>query len=140
MIVRAKEPPEYTDQFLKKCSDSFKRRGKALRYRGRITFSYDPQDSFEWLTILYRASNSPAIMLQLVEGGKVSLYLRSTGSRDRGKVLLRLEGMRTVINPDVMLSVFEWTLGVAYMLKGNNCDALKEIEEKWQGLGLKLLA
>jgi hypothetical protein len=69
MIIESSVLPEFRDPFLKAVVVAFRRRSKAIKYHGHLGFSYDPKDTFEWLTINYWTSSHPSLTLQLSEGG-----------------------------------------------------------------------
>ena len=98
MIRQSSVPPEFRDPFLKAVAAAFRRRRKAIKYHGNVELSYDPTDTFEWLTINYWASNYPSLILQLIEGGWINFFARSQRGADRGKVLIRIEDLRIVNN------------------------------------------
>src|SRR5688572_27098063 len=129
MINESNDPPEFKDSFLKGMAVAFQRRRKAIKYRGNLKFSYDPTDSFEWLTIIFSAFNNPVLILELTEGRWISFYVRSNKNADRGKVLLRIEDLRVVNNAALIVSTFEWTIGSSRTDNQEDWSLWKEIEE-----------
>ena len=64
----------------------------------------------EWLTLTHRLTSRRTVVLQLSEKNWASLYVRSTHAWDRGRILLRLEGMRLVDRPEPIVAAYEKTL------------------------------
>ena len=139
MISNSNQPPEYTDKFLNECSKALKRRGKAIRHHGRLTFSHDPAESFEWLTLSYSSHNYPSVIVQLVEGGKVSLYVRSNRRIDRGKVLLELRDLRILGNAETLVEAFEWTIDKMQAWHAKDVETVTEVKAKWDQLSVRIL-
>jgi hypothetical protein len=104
MIVKSRTPPEYRDTFLKNAAQALLKRRKAINFHGNLEFSYDFEDSFEWITVCYSSFNYPSLILQLVEGGKISFFVRSNRRMDRGRVLLKIENLRVVKSEPLLSS------------------------------------
>ena len=138
MIKKSSVPLEFRDPFLKAVATAFRRRRKAIKYHGNVELSYDPTDTFEWLTINYWASNYPSLILQLIEGGRVNFFARSQRGADRGKVLIRIEDLRIVNNAALIISTFEWTITKTYNENQADLSLWKEIEEHWRKLSLRI--
>jgi hypothetical protein len=138
MITKSSVPPEFRDPFLKAVVVAFRRRRKAIKYHGNLELSYDPTDTFEWLTINYWASNHPSLILQFIEGGWINFFARSQRGADRGKVLIRIEDLRIVNNAALIISTFEWTISKTYNECQDDLSLWKEIEEHWRKLSLRI--
>ena len=138
MIIESSVPPEFRDPFLKAVVVAFRRRRKAIKYHGHLEFSYDPTDTFEWLTINYWTASHPSLILQLSEGGWTDFFARSQRGADRGKVLIRIEGLRIVSNAALIVSTFEWTMSKARNENQDDLSLWKEIEEKWRKLSIRI--
>ena len=138
MINKSNVPPEFRDPFLKAVVAAFRRRRKAIKYHGNLELSYDPTDTFEWLTINYWTSNYPSLILQLIEGGWINFFARSQRGADRGKVLIRMEDLRIVNNAALIISTFEWTISKTYNENQDDLGLWKEIEEHWRELSLRI--
>ena len=138
MIIESSVPPEFRDPFLKAVVVAFRRRRKAIKYQGNLEFSYDPTDTFEWLTINYWISSHPSLILRLSEGGGIDFFARSQRGADRGKVLIRIEGLRIVSNAALIVSTFEWTMSKARNESQADLSLWKEIEENWRKLSIRI--
>jgi hypothetical protein len=139
MISRTQELPKYSDRFLKACSEVLWRRRKAIRHHGSLSFSSDPDDSFEWFTVYYSSHNYPSVILQLVQGGRVSVFVRSNLRADRGRVLFRVEDVRTFATGEAVVKVWEWTIEKTQTADQGDSEIWKEIGRKWKEVTIKVV-
>lgn len=138
LINKSSVLPEFRDPFLKAVIVALSRRRKAIKYHGNLELSYDPTDTFEWLTINYWTSNYPSLILELNEGGRINFFARSQRGADRGKVLIRIEDLRVVSNASLIVSTFEWTISETKYENQYDLNLWKEIEEHWRKLSIRI--
>jgi hypothetical protein len=126
----------FRDRFLNDLQKGFQRRRKAISHHGRLEFHQGVDEDFEWLTIVFSAPSSPSVILQLTEGNRVNLYVRSTVGRSRGRVLVRVEDLVMINSPTRIVDAFEWTLSAAHELRDAGDETRKMIEARWRDLAL----
>lgn len=136
MITRSKRPPECSDPFLKSCAEAFRRRGKAIRYRGALEFTYALNEAQEWFTAVWWFASYPTVKLQLVEGGEIGLWLISRRAKDRGRVILRLEGMRALPNDEAIVAAFECIISDS---RGEDSERMEDIKRSWSEVTISAL-
>ena len=139
MIAKSRTPPEFGDTFLKNAAQAFRKRTKAINFHGNLEFSYDFEDSFQWITVCYSSFNYPSLILQLVGGGKISFFVRSNRKMDRGRVLLTIDNLRVVKNASLLVSTFEWTIDKTQTSDINNPDLWEEIRKRWEELAMRVV-
>ena len=134
--------PTFRDRFLEGISRQFERRRKALAHRAGTLYvdsSTDAPD--EELFIRYVSyAPSPTIILEAFSGNRLSLYLRSSWNKKRGKILVRLDNERGVHNPQRVIDTFEWTISESRRM--DRIDSFDEklaadIATKWRALLLR---
>jgi hypothetical protein len=136
--------PKFKDRFLDRAARQFERRRKALKHRGgtldaEATIAPDG----EALTVRFLlAGPRPSVILEMNAKNRLSLYLRSTWNRQRGKVLVRLDDVRVVDNPVRIVETFEWTLDAAWNLDapdGIDETVVAQILHRWEVLVVRIV-
>ena len=139
-VTKPSEISEFGDSLIRQVVHEFVSRVKAIRFHGRLEFSYDPEDSFEWLAVTFESShNHPRVLLQLVQGSTAHVIVTSRRNRDRGKRLLRLEQMRLGPNAADIVEAFERMVKAARIWSQDSPDTWSEIRGVWEGLSFETL-
>jgi len=128
----------FQDRFLENLHAAFKKRRKAISHHGELEFHGSDDDEFEWMTIVFSAPGSPSVVLQLIEGNRANLYVRSTSNRARAKILIRMEGLMMLDNPVRVVETFEWTLTAIRHLDRDRVAVTTSVEDRWRGLTLSV--
>lgn len=132
--------PQFKSQFLDRLCREFERRSKSIRHKATFTFETKQPDEFEWLALNCRCIGGPYVVFQFVEDNRVSVYIRSSGRRDRGKVLFALEGLSVVGNSEAIVLACKDTLDSSYALArdledSGNADRIRSI---WRQVAVKI--
>jgi hypothetical protein len=129
--------PRFNSDFLNDIVEAFQRRSRAISYHGPLETCELDDDGTHCLEIVCRALASPVIIL-VITPSVASLYLRHSGNRQRGKILLRLENMVLVPNCRQIVNAFEQTIFQAHQMTPPNAygPALDAIRAIWSNLVL----
>ena len=95
--------PEYSSRFLNSVCRRLAARRKSLSHRGKLTWETEQPDEFEWLSVYFDPYSGNYCIFQFAESNHISIYVRSKRRKDRGKVLLAIEGMQVVDNADAII-------------------------------------
>jgi hypothetical protein len=96
--------------------------------------------ALEQLRILFATPGSPSIALELVPRNRAYVYVRSGLKEDRGRTLLRVENLRLIDNPALLVGTFEWTLEAVWQLGRSGDPALLcAIEQRWRGISARIV-
>jgi hypothetical protein len=128
----------FTDPFLNRAARAFERRRKAIAYQGELQIEAEG----EQLMVALSSFTHPVLRLVVSERSSVSLYLKSNRPRIRGKLLLRLEGLRPIGDPARLVEAFEWTIHASRQHEGEgglSPDASRMIAQRWQELVIRLV-
>ena len=133
--------PQFQSAFLNGICRSLGKRRRAICYSGALKLDVGLHEDFEWLSAHYSCFSLPCVIAQFVEGNRMSLFIRSNTRRNRGKILLAMENVFVVDNPELLVEAFEWTIGQSYSFKEGQpdpalCDTIKR---KWNELILRAL-
>jgi hypothetical protein len=140
--VAAPDPfPSFRDRFLEGVARAVERRRKAISYHGGLTVTSGFEEGVEWLTLVRSSFDEPVLVVELFAGNRGYVCLRNNRPRRRGKVLVRLEGLRLVDNAKRFVTVFEWTAAAASRLEEGDPAIEATIGEKiagrWHGLSVR---
>jgi hypothetical protein len=102
--------PTFKSRFLQKLSNRLATRAKALKYHGRLEWTTVQPDEFEWLSLTVHAFVGNYCIVQFVEDNRVSIYIRSSKRRDRGKILLAMEDIKLIDNAPAIVDAVEATI------------------------------
>jgi hypothetical protein len=128
--------PHFESAFIDRLSRQFEKRCKAISYFGKLGFETKQPDDFDWLTIKFYSFGGHYLILQFVEDNRLSLFVRSSRRRDRGKILLALEDIILIDNSKLIVEAFEST--ARKVRDGAQpfelSTAPEEICDKWTGV------
>ena len=128
--------PEFKNPFLDGICRACDRRRKAIAYHGTLEFDASPDGEPEWIEIRYSSFNDPVLILQIDDEHRMCFYLRSNETRNRGKVLFRLEDVRLVDNPSLVVETFE-NVRLQSHFFGDD-DAESRIRAEWDKVTLQV--
>ena len=117
--------PDFKNPFLDGICRAFDRRRKPIAYHGTLEFDASPEGELEWIEIRYSSFNRPVLILQIDEEHRVCFYLRSNEAHNRGKVLFRLEDVRLVDNPSVVVECFEATIAESFSFDTEKAESIR---------------
>jgi hypothetical protein len=110
----ASDWPALSDPFLTDVVQAFGRRRKAMAHGLGFEIKAETReaDGQESLWVYGRPPSARRILvLQFQPARRASLWVQSSGNRDRGKVLLRIEGMRLAGRPARLVELYQQTVG-----------------------------
>ena len=118
--------------------ESLSRRRKSFSHRGSVFFEADPDDDFEWLTVVYESPRRLVLVLQLMEGNRAHLFVRSNRARDRGKILVRMEDLYLVDNGTLLTEAVDATIDLVSLANSPKDVSSQATESIWKGLLLRV--
>lgn len=134
--MSTRKEPAFIDSFLRNAWESLARRRRSLSRRGRLSITTG-KDDFEWFAVAHESANRLTVVLQLVEGNRAHLFIRSNRATDRGKILARIEDIAVIDNGFILVRALEDTISVLESHTGEAFDELDRIWNKvqWQCQG-----
>lgn len=128
---------ERIGDFLNDVMDGFGRRGKAIRYRGRLVVQEHLDEAPHWVELWFTPFTGASILLQVSADNVARLTIQSRGRKDRGKVLLSMDGLFLKPQAGEIVSAFERTISSAHRLdKDHAASSLQEIRDCWAGVSM----
>ena len=126
-------PTDFRCPFLRNIGEAFLRRRKAISHSGKFEWESGEDDEGEWLSLwMMGHGRHPTLALHFWDGNLARLFIRSAGSADRGKVLLRIDDMVLVDDAPAIVAAFEHTRLLAHFFHEDGKP--DEIRETWLGL------
>jgi hypothetical protein len=132
--------PNFHSAFLQHICRRVGARRKALRYHGTLTWETTQPDDFEWLSVYFAPLVGNYAIFQFSEDNRVSIYIRKSGRRLRGKVLLAIEDIRLVDNPKAIVGAMETTITQSWRLDtaSEEENAVETIRRAWADASLRI--
>ncbi|MEM7137414.1 MAG: hypothetical protein AAF500_12580 [Myxococcota bacterium] len=121
----------FTDPFLKNAYDSLLARRKSFSHRGKISFDTEPSDDYEWLTVVFQATNRLVLVLQMIEGNRADIFIRSNNAKDRGKIVARIEDLFLVDNGAELTRAVDATITLIRLADSHEDVSRAAIEKAW---------
>jgi hypothetical protein len=138
-MLHTKGPfPHFHDVFLERASRGMAKRAKAMRRHGTLGWRSGTPGEPEWLEVDFSTPGAPSIRVELNVGHRAHLHIRSGQAENRGKVLLRLENLRLVDNPGLLVDTFEWTSET--LRRGGpspDVSQLDAVGDKWSKISVR---
>ncbi len=102
--------PEFKSPFLNNVSRRLAARRKALSHQGRLTWETGQPDEEEWFAAYFTPIPGHYVICEFVEGNWVSVRVRSSRRRNRGKILFDLEDINVIDNAHMIVEAMETTI------------------------------
>ena len=113
--------------FLNDFMDAFERRGKAIRYKGRLVVKDYCEEAPHWVEIRFTPLTGPSILFQITADNAARLTIQSTRRKDRGTTLLSIGSLVLRPRAEAIVATFERTISLSKKAE----SGLKSIRDCW---------
>lgn len=133
------ELPTFKSPLLNNICRRLEARGKALKHQGKLTWETKQPDEFEWISVYFTPVVGHYVILQLVEDNRATVFVRCSGRKRRGKILLELKDINLISNADAIVEAFEATISQSISLSiDEESEAAELICEAWANTQIQI--
>jgi hypothetical protein len=121
--------------FLNDVMDAFSRRGKAIRYHGRLVVHEHVEEAPHWVAFAFTPQIGASILFEVSADNVARLTIQSTRRKDRGKTLLSVDGLVLTPRAEEIVAAFERTISHVHWLGAeHDLSVIQEIRDCWAGI------
>ena len=126
--------------FIQTVECAFDRRRKAISYLSNLEILKDTEGECESLIVFHKPLGSrPSVELQVFDDCRISIAIKSTRKKDRGKKLFSLNNNFVPGNEHRLVEGFEQTVSAAFGLQDDGRTSVDGIRKIWNEICLSVL-